>query len=345
MANIVYGFYRADMFVGDVAEKTDTFGSPTCYAGGANVDLAFGAFTARAGLLNGPFTSGEQWQAFADTVQAKTTDVSGTAIAVYTSAARFVGVGGTGTMSSRSGTLRRPRSRAGPAMTGSRPTSTRTATRWRDSRSAVGRSGQRRPLRRLGPRHPRRRHRGRHPDRRGGRRHLHRQRRPRRGERSGRYAQRRLRPTARQRELDLGRRKPDRGPPGALRSRANAHGQRGSEPGDRRGGVRRPGWRWGVDALRGAAGADTFVFSTSLVAGVDTVLDFSREEGDRIAVDDVLIPAIGAALDPYEVKIGTEATDPYHRLVYNPARALFSMTRTEARRARRCASRSCPRGP
>src|SRR5215217_5435614 len=58
---IVYGFYRADMFVGDVAEKTDTFGSPTCYAGGANVDLAFGAFTARAGLLNGPFTSGEQW--------------------------------------------------------------------------------------------------------------------------------------------------------------------------------------------------------------------------------------------------------------------------------------------
>jgi hypothetical protein len=137
MANIVYGFYRADMFVGDVAEKTDTFGSPTCYAGGANVDLAFGAFTARAGLLNGPFTSGEQWQAFADTVQAKTTDVSGTAIAVYTSAARFVGVGGTGTMSSRSGTLRRPRSRAGPAMTGSRPTSTRTATRW--PRRPIGR--------------------------------------------------------------------------------------------------------------------------------------------------------------------------------------------------------------
>jgi hypothetical protein len=62
------------------------------------------------------------------------------------------------------------------------------------------------------------------------------------------------------------------------------------------------------------------VFSTSLVAGVDTVLDFSREEGDRIAVDDVLIPAIGAALDPYEVKIGTEATDPYHQLVYNPAK-------------------------
>ena len=66
---------------------------------------------------------------------------------------------------------------------------------------------------------------------------------------------------------------------------------------------------WGVDTLTGGAGADIFLFksghSGKFVAGADTILDFSRTDGDRIDLS--RIDAVKGGADDAFTFIGTTA--------------------------------------
>jgi Ca2+-binding RTX toxin-like protein len=78
------------------------------------------------------------------------------------------------------------------------------------------------------------------------------------------------------------------------------------------------------DTLTGGSGVDSFLFNSSS-EGVDSITDFKVTE-DKIRInnsgfDDSL--SLGT-LDPSAFVIGSSATDPAHRFIYNPSSGLLS---------------------
>lgn len=78
--------------------------------------------------------------------------------------------------------------------------------------------------------------------------------------------------------------------------------------------------REGNDTLRGQAGADTFVFDRAFGAGnVDTIVDFSAVEGDRLRIDQDLLPGVARGnLDADHFVVARFAQDANDRLVFDP---------------------------
>jgi|GEM_PF-5230240 len=75
----------------------------------------------------------------------------------------------------------------------------------------------------------------------------------------------------------------------------------------------------GADAMWGYGGADSFAFTTPLGGGnVDAIIDFAAGT-DKIALDDAIFAAVGAALGASEFRIGTAAADADDRIIYNNA--------------------------
>jgi Ca2+-binding RTX toxin-like protein len=74
----------------------------------------------------------------------------------------------------------------------------------------------------------------------------------------------------------------------------------------------------GNDTLTGNAGADRFSFSTMLDAetNLDTVTDFG-DGADRIVLSASIFGLPVGALDPDAFAVGTDATSPDHRIVYD----------------------------
>jgi serralysin len=77
----------------------------------------------------------------------------------------------------------------------------------------------------------------------------------------------------------------------------------------------------GIDTLEGGTGQDRFVFDAALdaSANVDRILSFSVAD-DTIALDDAVFSALDeGALGEGEFALGSAATDPLHRILYDPS--------------------------
>ena len=76
----------------------------------------------------------------------------------------------------------------------------------------------------------------------------------------------------------------------------------------------------GKDILNGGAGKDSFIFSTALLrTNVDRVGDFNHAQ-DTIRLDNAVFTGLsGGALPPSAFVLGTRATDPEDRIIYNRA--------------------------
>ena len=95
------------------------------------------------------------------------------------------------------------------------------------------------------------------------------------------------------------------------------HGRRGSDT--LAGGL-------GADFMTGGADDDRFVFDTALGSGnVDRLPDFSRKEGDRIVLDDLVFTEIGplGVLKGKAFHIGKKAGDKNDRIVFNEKKAVL----------------------
>ena len=79
----------------------------------------------------------------------------------------------------------------------------------------------------------------------------------------------------------------------------------------------------GKDALEGGAGSDRFIFDTRLDGGanVDTILDFSAAQGDRVLLSHDIFSAIGdeGRLAKTSFYMGSAARDADDRIVYDSA--------------------------
>lgn len=84
----------------------------------------------------------------------------------------------------------------------------------------------------------------------------------------------------------------------------------------------------GNDILTGAAGADIFCFETSLdaSANVDQITDFQPIEGDRIQLENRIFSRLNrlGSLKASAFSIGTMATRPAHRILYDNATGTLS---------------------
>ena len=77
----------------------------------------------------------------------------------------------------------------------------------------------------------------------------------------------------------------------------------------------------GADTIEGGGGADTFVFNSKFgKKHIDSIVDFSTAEGDRLQFDTAVYTELTAGeLQGNQFKIGTEATKDTHRIIYNDA--------------------------
>lgn len=75
----------------------------------------------------------------------------------------------------------------------------------------------------------------------------------------------------------------------------------------------------GNDLMSGGAGADRFFFDTALNAAtnVDKIRDFSRSEGDKIALAKTIFDKIGTSLDKKEFVLGKKAKDGNDYILFN----------------------------
>jgi glucose/arabinose dehydrogenase len=82
----------------------------------------------------------------------------------------------------------------------------------------------------------------------------------------------------------------------------------------------------GADQLLGGRGGDRFVFDTPIKGGPDRIEDM-RPNVDRIVLDRDDFRGIGQRLDPGEFHIGKAATEPGHRVVYDPGSGFLTLDR------------------
>lgn len=86
----------------------------------------------------------------------------------------------------------------------------------------------------------------------------------------------------------------------------------------------------GRDRLSGDEGADVFLFTATLrKKAVDLIADFAPGE-DAIALSSGRFPAIGGALGAGAFHVGSAATSPDHRIIYNPDKGLLLYDRNGA---------------
>lgn len=73
----------------------------------------------------------------------------------------------------------------------------------------------------------------------------------------------------------------------------------------------------GADVLDGGGGKDTFVFKADPVTGADTILNF--KSGEELQFKATIFDALDKGpLDDIHFAIGSAATDPEHRIIYDP---------------------------
>lgn len=77
----------------------------------------------------------------------------------------------------------------------------------------------------------------------------------------------------------------------------------------------------GVDVLTGGAAADSFLFDNSPTHGVDTIVDFSVEDGDKIQLDKDIFNRLGGvgtlADSKFVIEHGTHTKHPQGAIIYD----------------------------